>query len=307
MDLNKIKVLVVGDIMLDEYIQGDSNRISPEAPVPIVQVKQSNFNLGGAANVANNCGSLNANVSLIGIIGKDDPGEKVKHFLKKNNINYLGPISEDALTTRKVRVLSKSQQLLRIDYEKKAKSHFKIILSLFKKAISDMDLVIFSDYGKGTLDNIDQLIIEAKNNNKLVFVDPIGQEYSRYKYTDYIKPNQKELKQVIGYWNNNEELALKVKKLLKYNNIKNLILTMSEKGCIFFSYKNDKINSKIFPVNHREVFDVTGAGDAFIAIFSLFIAKGLESHKAINLANKGAGVVVEKLGTYNVKHADLLE
>ena len=307
MDLNKIKVLVVGDIMLDEYILGDSNRISPEAPVPIVQVEQSNFNLGGAANVANNCGSLNASVSLIGIIGKDSSGEKVKHFLKKNNINYLGPISEDALTTRKVRVLSKSQQLLRVDYEKKAKSHFKIIWGLFKKTIRHVDLVIFSDYGKGTLDNIDKLIIEAKNNNKLVFVDPIGHEYSKYKYTDYIKPNQKELKQVMGYWNNKEELAFKVNNLLKYNNIKNLILTTSEKGCILFSSNNDKIKSKLFPANKREVFDVTGAGDAFIAVFALFIAKGLDVYKAIVLANKGAGVVVEKLGTYNVKHTDLLE
>ena len=307
MDLKKIKVLVVGDIMLDEYIQGDSNRISPEAPVPIVQVEQNNFNLGGAANVANNCASLKANVSLIGIIGKDDSGEKIKHFLKKNTINYLGPISKDALTIRKVRILSKSQQLLRVDYEKKAESHFKIILGLFKKAIKDVNLVIFSDYGKGTLENVDKLISEAKKNRKLIFVDPIGHEYFRYRNADYIKPNQKELKQVIGYWNNKKDLALKVHDLLKYNNIKNLILTMSEKGCVLFSYNKNRIKSEFFSVNKREVYDVTGAGDAYIAIFALFICWGLEVDKAIILANKGAGIVVEKLGTYNVKHTDLLE
>jgi len=307
MDLKKIKVLVVGDIMLDEYIQGDSNRISPEAPVPIVQVEQNNFNLGGAANVANNCASLKANVSLIGIIGKDDSGEKIKHFLKKNTINYLGPISKDALTIRKVRILSKSQQLLRVDYEKKAESHFKIILGLFKKAIKDVNLVIFSDYGKGTLENVDKLISEAKKNRKLIFVDPIGHEYFRYRNADYIKPNQKELKQVIGYWNNKKDLALKVHDLLKYNNIKNLILTMSEKGCVLFSYNKNRIKSEFFSVNKREVYDVTGAGDAYIAIFALFISWGLEVDKAILLANKGAGIVVEKLGTYNVKHTDLLE
>ena len=306
MDFRNLKVLIVGDVMLDEYIQGSSDRVSPEAPVPIVLVNEKTSALGGAANVANNCASLGASVMLIGITGEDSAGKEISLALKTKNINYLGPIIKGVLTTKKVRILSRSQQLLRVDYEKNTKIHYKEILDIFKSVINKADIVIFSDYGKGSLNKINVLINEAKQYNKLIFIDPIGNDFSKYKHADYLKPNLKELKQVIGDWTNLDDLELKVFSLMKIHNIKNLILTQSEDGCVLFSLKKNKINKKYFSVEKREVYDVTGAGDAFVSVFALMIGNSIEINKAIEYANKGAGSVVDKLGTYSVKLKDLL-
>lgn len=307
MDLSHIKVLVVGDIMLDEYIEGNSDRISPEAPVPIVKVTNNTSKLGGAANVATNCKSLGANVFLIGLIGKDSSGKIIMQYLKDNNINYLGPVCENELTVRKIRVMSRSQQLLRIDYEKdNISNNYNLIYDLFKKIVVDVDVVIFSDYGKGSLKNIKNLILEAKKNNKTTLVDPIGVDFSKYNGSTFLKPNYKEMTQVIGHWKNSSDLDDKVFNLMKEKKIDNIILTLSENGCILFQKLNDKYESKKFPVNKREVYDVTGAGDAFISIFALMITSGLSVQNAIERANKGAGSVVEKLGTYNVNFLDFM-
>ena len=307
MDFKNIRILVVGDIMLDEYIQGSSNRISPEAPVPIVLVEKNKSNLGGAANVANNCASLGASVSLIGLTGHDNAGKEVALSLKVNNINYLGPIDTNIVTTRKVRIMSRSQQLLRVDYEKIIISRSNKIIDIFKSVIKENDLVIFSDYGKGSLDQIHLLIDIAKKNNKIICVDPIGNNFSKYAQTDYLKPNNQELNYVIGKNSNKEEFHQNINHLMISNNIQNIILTQSEKGCVLFYKDKDKneINNKLFPTKKREVYDVTGAGDVFISVFSLMIAKGISVSQSIEFANKGAGSVVEKLGTYKVKRSDI--
>jgi D-glycero-beta-D-manno-heptose-7-phosphate kinase len=305
MDFKNIKILVVGDIMLDEYIHGTSNRISPEAPVPIVLVNDNSSNLGGAANVANNCANLGAAVTLIGIIGVDDAGKELALKMESNNINYLGPIDENAVTTKKIRIMSRSQQLLRVDYEKKNAQKANEILNIFNSVIKKNDLVIFSDYGKGSLDSVNILIEIAKKNHKTICVDPIGFSFSKYQFTDFLKPNKNELDQVIGEYSNETEFMNKVSKLMFLKNIQNIILTQSEQGCVLFVKENDKIKRTLFPTKKREVYDVTGAGDVFIAIFSLIIAKGLGVSQAIELANNGAGFVVERLGTYKVEHSDI--
>lgn len=272
--------------MLDEYIQGSSDRVSPEAPVPIVLVNEKTSALGGAANVANNCASLGASVMLIGITEEGSAGKEISLALKTKKINYLGPIIKGALTTKKVRILSRSQQLLRVDYEKNTKIHYKEILDIFKSVINKAYIVIFSDYGKCSLNKINVLINEAKQYNKLIFIDPNGNDFSKYKHADYLKPNLKELKQVIGDWTNLDDLELKVFSLMKIHNIKKLILTQSEDGCVLFSLKKNKINKKYFSVEKREVYDVTEAGDAFVSVFVLMIGNSIEINKAIEYAIK---------------------
>ena len=307
MDFKNIKILVVGDIMLDEYIQGSSNRISPEAPVPIVLVDSNSFSLGGAANVASNCASLGACVKLIGFTGIDDAGKKLAIKMQMDNVNYLGPIDKKVITTKKVRIMSRSQQLLRVDHEKIINFRSNKLIDIYESVVKENDIVIFSDYGKGSLNQIETLIKIAKQNNKITCVDPIGYSFSKYANVDFLKPNSKELKKVIGESKDENDFQEKVRHLMILNNIQNIILTQSENGCILFYKQKNKIKSKLFTTKKREVYDVTGAGDVFISIFSLIIAKGISVDRAIEFANKGAGSVVEKLGTYKIKYTDIFE
>lgn len=292
--LSQVRLLVVGDVMLDRYWFGEVSRISPEAPVPVVKVERMEERLGGAANVARNAASLGAQTTLLSVVGDDDAGSSLRRLLAAEGIAADLKIDRQIDTTVKLRVIGRQQQLLRIDFET-APSHEVLDAKLaeFERRLADCDIVILSDYGKGGLTHIAEMIRLARAAAKPVLVDPKGDEWGKYAGATVITPNRSELRDVVGRWTSEEVLFAKAEKVRGELGLEALLVTRSEEGMTLFA------DGQTFhqAAQAREVFDVSGAGDTVIATLAVMLAAGADWAEAIRIANIAAGIVVGKLGT----------
>ena len=296
------KVLVVGDAMLDRYWYGAVDRISPEAPVPVVRITHTEQRIGGAANVAYNIVTLGAQASLLSIVGDDEASHQLEALVKKTGITPHFGRDPGLKTTVKLRVIGRQQQLLRLDFENTPET--KVLASQsadFDKLHPGHDAILFSDYGKGGLAHITQMIAQARTAGKVVLVDPKGADYARYKDATVITPNRTELEQVIGFWRDEAELQVKADNLRTSLNLQGLLLTRSEAGMTLF----DDQGQLNVPALAREVFDVTGAGDTVIATLAAMMASGMSLREAVPVANRAGGIVVGKFGTATVAYSEL--
>jgi len=296
------RILVVGDVMLDRYWFGDSERISPEAPVPIVQVAKIDERLGGAANVARNVAALGAKTSLLGVVGVDEAGTRVSELLLASGVD--SHLEQDAKvpTTVKLRVIARQQQLIRLDFEEApSAAALEHKLARFESLLGAVDAVILSDYGKGALDQVATMILQAKAKQKIILVDPKGSDFERYRGATVITPNRGELRQVIGKWTSEYELTERAQALRRSLDIQALLLTRSEDGMSLYT---DAGVSHV-RAQAREVFDVSGAGDTVIATLAVALAAAWPLERAMALANRAGGIVVGKLGTATVTSEEL--
>ncbi|MDB5796904.1 MAG: rfaE1 [Paucimonas sp.] len=291
------RVLVVGDVMLDRYWFGDVSRISPEAPVPVVRVERREERLGGAANVARNAGALGAQTGLLGVVGRDEAGDTVEAMLSSAGIRAY--LNRDAAisTIIKLRVIGRQQQLLRIDFEEPpSEVALRDKLTQFNALLPEYDIVVLSDYAKGSLVNVSQMIAAAQQANKLILVDPKGDDFSRYAGASLLTPNKSELRQVVGKWKDEEDLLRRAQALRAELRLDALLLTRSEEGMSLFT----ATGVEHFPAMTREVFDVSGAGDTVIATVATMLGAGMSLREAVETANRAGGIVVGKLGTATV-------
>jgi rfaE bifunctional protein kinase chain/domain len=295
-------VLVIGDAMLDRYWHGAVDRISPEAPVPVVKVAREEERIGAAANVAYNVATLGAQASFLGVVGDDEPGRRLEAMLKETGIATHLKRDPGLRTTVKLRVIGRHQQLLRMDFESEP-DHEALAsqTEAFRELLPQQDAVLFSDYGKGGLAHITAMVEAARAARKAVLVDPKGSDYSRYAGATVITPNRSELQQVIGPWRNDDELREKAQLLRERLRIDALLVTLGEDGMTLF----DAQGEAHVQAQAREVFDVTGAGDTVIATLAALVAAGMSPREAMPLANKAGGIVVGKFGTATVSFEEL--
>ena len=301
-DTSKARVLIVGDVMLDRYWFGDVARISPEAPVPVAKVERTEDRPGGAANVARNCAALEAKTVLLSVVGNDEPGQTLERILREAGVD--ANFYEDAKlnTTVKLRVVARNQQLIRIDFEKTPDHEIlEAKLAEFEQRLPDCDAVILSDYGKGGLTHITEMIRLARAAGKPVLCDPKGDDYARYAGATIITPNRAELREVVGRWKDEADLAARAQKLRNELGLDAILLTRSEEGMTLFT-ANGAVHET---AKAREVFDVSGAGDTVIATLAVMLACGADLKDAVSLANRAAGIVVGKLGTAVATLAEL--
>jgi rfaE bifunctional protein kinase chain/domain len=288
------KILVVGDVMLDRYWFGDVERISPEAPVPVVLVGTKDERLGGAANVAINASSLGAQLCLMGVVGNDEPGHTVESMLQKSGVRSRLLKDPNFPTTVKLRVIARQQQLVRIDFEERpSPEQLTTKMELFEQEYANHDVILFSDYGKGSLEHVAAMIALCKKAGKTTLVDPKGDDYAKYAGASVLTPNRSEFKQVMGGWKTEAQLIEKAQALRERLNLGALLLTRSEEGMTLFTADG----SFHVPAQAREVFDVSGAGDTVIATLACAVGSGMSLPDSVTLANKAGGVVVGKLGT----------
>ncbi len=293
-DTRNARILVVGDVMLDRYWFGDVSRISPEAPVPVVKVERSEERPGGAANVARNIAALEARVALLSVVGTDEAGKALARLLADSAIDASLHEDPQLNTTVKLRVLGRQQQLLRIDFENwPTHEVLQSKLAGFRQRIADCDVVILSDYGKGGLTHIAEMIRIAREHQKPVLVDPKGDDYARYAGASVITPNRAELREVVGRWTSEDDLTHRVDKLRAELGLDAVLVTRSEEGMTLFAHDGTTHE----PALAREVYDVSGAGDTVIATLAVMLASGQSMADAMRWANRAAGVVVGKLGT----------
>ncbi len=301
-ELQKVKLLVVGDCILDRYFLGEVNRISPEAPVPVFDLRETYYSLGGAANVAANLRGLGVQVELMGVIGKDDKGKVLKELAKKQNIGIKGILEDETRpTTIKTRIIAQSQHLLRIDHEERTalnKDLIKRFQEVYEELLKEVKGVILSDYAKGmflSASFCSWLIGEARRKSKFVFVDPKSIDWKKYEGATSITPNLKEFKNTAFKENlPQDEIEASAKELLKRYNLDFLVITMGKDGIFFY---HPETGSKHLPAQAKEVYDVSGAGDTVIASLGAFYAAKLPVEKALELANIAGGIVVGKIGT----------
>lgn len=300
---SKASVLVVGDVMLDRYWHGPTQRISPEAPVPIVKVNHNEDRPGGAANVALNIASLGGKVTLAGITGKDEASDVLETRLASMNIQCQFEKQNDIPTITKLRVLSRNQQLIRLDFEESfAQVEKSALTQSVIDLIADHDVLLLSDYNKGTLSDVQSLICAAKKMNKAVVIDPKGTDFSKYRGATLITPNLSEFEAVVGACHTEKDLVDKGNKLLEELDLGALLVTRSEQGMTLLRKDKEEFH---LPTQAKEVYDVTGAGDTVIATLALAIAANAEFKQASALANIAAGIVVGKIGTSTVSEAEI--
>jgi len=298
----KTNLLVVGDVMLDRYWFGDSDRISPEAPVPVVQVSKVDERLGGAANVARNVAALGANTTILGVVGEDEAGNRIGELLRQSGVNSQLEVDPKVPTTVKLRVIARQQQLIRLDFEETpSQTALEQKLARFEKALGTADVLILSDYGKGALSQVSTMIEYARAQNKVILVDPKGEDYEKYRGATLITPNRSELRQVVGRWADEDDLTRRAQDLRRSLGIQALLLTRSEEGMSMFT---DQGVSHV-RAQAREVFDVSGAGDTVIATLAVALAAQWPLDRAMALANRAGGIVVGKLGTATVTSEEL--
>jgi rfaE bifunctional protein kinase chain/domain len=300
----KAKVLVVGDAMLDRYWYGNVDRISPEAPVPVVRVTREEERIGAAANVAYNVITMGAQASLLTIVGNDEASHKLEALVATTGIQPFFGRDADLKTTVKLRVIGRQQQLLRVDFENTPKHEVLISQTVeFSKLINSHDVVLFSDYAKGGLAHVADMIALARAAGKRVLVDPKGSDYERYTGATIITPNKSEMQAAVGAWKDDAELAIKAQNLRTQLKLDAVLVTRSEEGMSLFD-----INGALHTPTHAlEVFDVTGAGDTVIATFATLLAAGLTLREAMPFANKAGGIVVGKFGTATASYKELFE
>ena len=297
----KKKITVIGDVMIDWYLHGESSRISPEAPVPVVNFKESKFQLGGAANVANNLKHLEIEPFLIGAIGNDHFGSLLKEHLKAEKIKFNLLTEKSFQTICKQRLMSSNQQLARIDYEKYFHgSKLTNLFNTFIKNIAKTDLIIVSDYGKGTFFNARKLIHSAKTLKKKILIDPKGKDFTKYKGANLITPNKAEFENIMGKVGSKRDLANKAKKMLEDLNLESLIVTLGSEGMYVLTKSNKKIIGDFINAYPQEVFDVSGAGDTTISALGAALSEGNDIFSAAEFANLAASISVSKLGTSTV-------
>lgn len=296
-------ILVVGDVMLDQYWMGDVERISPEAPVPVVAVNDTEERVGGAGNVARNITALGGRCTLIGILGDDEAGQSVDKITAESNIQTQMVLDNTIKTTIKLRVISKNQQLLRADFENTPSNDaLEKMTEKYRESISDHNAVVLSDYGKGGLSRIESLIKIAKDSGKPVFVDPKGGDYSRYHGATMITPNLKEFESAAGAVRSEEELREKAKTMMDDLDLIHLLVTLSDKGMALFSANADSVR---VPARSREVYDVSGAGDTVVAVMAMALSSDLPNSVCVEIANSAAGIVISKLGTATTTKEEL--
>jgi rfaE bifunctional protein kinase chain/domain len=298
----KTNLLVVGDVMLDRYWFGDSDRISPEAPVPVVQVSKVDERLGGAANVARNVAALGANTTILGVVGEDEAGNRIGELLRQSGVNSQLEVDPQVPTTVKLRVIARQQQLIRLDFEETpSQTALEQKLARFEKALVSADVLVLSDYGKGALSQVAAMIEYARAQNKVILVDPKGEDYEKYRGATVITPNRSELRQVVGRWADEDDLTRRAQDLRRSLGIEALLLTRSEEGMSLFT---DQGVSHV-RAQAREVIDVSGAGDTVIATLAVALAAQWPLDRAMALANRAGGIVVGKLGTATVTSEEL--
>ncbi len=296
------RVLVVGDVMLDRYWFGDVSRISPEAPVPVVRIEKRDERLGGAANVARNAVGLGAYTGLLGVVGKDEAGDAVQAMLTELNVNSYLNRDASISTIIKLRVIGRQQQLLRIDFEHPpTDTVLRDKLTQFNALLPQYDVIILSDYAKGSLINVTHMIEAARALDKCILVDPKGEDFSRYRGASVLTPNKAELKHIVGSWKTEEELTVKAQNLRADLRLEALLLTRSEEGMTLYTERE----VMHFPASAREVFDVSGAGDTVIATLATMLGSGMPLGEAASIANRAGGIVVGKLGTATVTKEEL--
>jgi rfaE bifunctional protein kinase chain/domain len=292
--LTDARILVVGDAMLDRYWFGEVDRISPEAPVPVLAISDSEERAGGAANVACNISALGAKCDLISVVGNDDAAKSLEQLLADRGVTTGFIRDENHVTTVKLRLLSRNQQLLRADFEQEPDDVYIVeALGRFKKHLDSADIVLLSDYGKGVLRDIDQMIAAAKAKGLKVLVDPKGRDFSRYRGASMITPNRHEFEDVVGPCPSLDKMAVKAAELLKIIEVEFLLVTLSDKGMALFDKSGLVFHQK---ARAREVFDVSGAGDTVIGAVAAMLAAGADYREAVHVANAAAAIVVGKLG-----------
>ncbi len=298
----RTRLLVVGDVMLDRYWFGEVERISPEAPVPIVKVARNEERPGGAGNVARSAAALGAQVTLISVVGDDEAGRTLERLLAAARVRTSLHRDATLPTTVKLRVIGRQQQLLRIDFET-VPSHEILATKLadYERVFPEFDAVVLSDYGKGGLAHIERMIEQARARNIPVLVDPKGEDYHRYHGATLLTPNRAEFRQVAGSWRTEAELASKAQQLRAELALDALLITRAEEGMSLFT----DAGFLNFPAEAREVYDVSGAGDTVIATLGALLGAHADLASAVRIANQAAGIVVGKLGTA-VVHPDEL-
>ena len=301
-ELERRRILVVGDVMLDRYWYGAVERISPEAPVPVVRVEREEERLGGAANVALNVKTLGARATLLTVVGQDHAADGLRKLLGARGIEAVLRTDPQLSTIVKLRVIGRAQQLIRVDFENEP-DHEVLgqMVDAFAEQLPAHDVVLFSDYGKGGLAHIPRMIELARAAGKPVLVDPKGSDYRRYAGASVVTPNRAELAQVVGTWRDERELAAMVAALRADIGVEAVLLTRSEEGMTLFA-DGQTVHE---PARAREVFDVTGAGDTVIATLASLLAAGLPLDVSMRLANKAGGIVVGKFGTATVSYEEL--
>ena len=305
--LKKAKVLVIGDIILDKYIHGNVNRVSPEAPVPILRPEFEERRLGGAANVASNISALGSKVWLQGVVGKVEAAKEIRSLIKERNIKGFF-ITSKFPTISKLRILASRQQLLRVDSEEKfSEEDWTNTRNLFSKLISTTkaSVLILSDYEKGTLRDIPLLIKQANKKNLYTLVDPKGNNFSKYKGANIITPNYLEFSNAVGGVSGESDLTLKAKNLITDLKLDALLITRGAEGMTLIEKQEGKIKRSDFSTQAQEVFDVSGAGDTVIASLAASIACGFNLNDSVKISNIAAGIVVGKSGTATPRISEL--
>ncbi|PLX99362.1 MAG: bifunctional heptose 7-phosphate kinase/heptose 1-phosphate adenyltransferase [Desulfuromonas sp.] len=309
--LSSLRVLVVGDLMLDEYLWGSAERISPEAPVQVIDLKRSDLRLGGAGNVVNNLRALGCQVSVASVIGDDDNAGLLRKRLALRELDDSGVLTEAGrLTSRKTRVLASNQQIVRIDSESRDAidtGSESALIEVVADRIDNVDLVLLSDYQKGVLSAkvLSEIISHCRQKKLPVIVDPKGHDFSRYRGATLLTPNRKELMLATGCSLADEgEILATGQQLIQDLDLEYLALTRSEEGISIFSAEGDAVH---LPAEAREVYDVTGAGDTVMTLLGVGLAAGLNIADAAWLANVAAGIVVGKVGASTVSPDEILE
>lgn len=302
-DYRKTNLLVFGDLMLDRYWNGTTQRISPEAPVPVVLINGFEERPGGAGNVARNITALGGSCALAALLGEDEAAEQLEKLLQQENVSLHCIKDPSAKTVAKLRVLSRNQQLIRLDFEGEfSKDCVRKLTDIVDSEIERHDVLILSDYKKGALEDIAEIINKANSMGTSIFVDPKGSDFSRYKNVTAITPNQSEFTAVVGEFSNEQELVEKGLRLTNELNLSALVVTRSEKGVMLIEKSGQSMR---IPARAKEVFDVTGAGDTFISVLAASYAADASFEQAVNIANAAASVVVGKLGTATVSKNEI--
>jgi len=295
-------VLVVGDAMLDRYWFGAVERISPEAPVPVVRVNREEERLGGAANVALNVKAVGAGATLLTVVGDDEPAGRLRRLLSERGVRSLLGSDPKLHTIVKLRVIGRAQQLIRLDFESQPDHEvLALMLSDYERVLPEHDAVLFSDYGKGGLTHIPRMIELARQAGKPVLIDPKGSDYARYAGATVITPNREELAQVIGAWSSEAQLHERAQALRRAQRFDAILLTRSGEGISLF----DDAGHVQVPAVAREVFDVTGAGDTVIAVLAVLLACGVDLRTALPVVNRAGGIVVGKFGAAHASFEEL--
>lgn len=297
-----VRLLVAGDVMLDRYWFGEVNRISPEAPVPVVRVEKCEERLGGAANVARNAAALGAQIGLLGIVGSDEAGNTVHRIVGEHGIDNYLVLDPTLSTIVKLRVIGRQQQLLRIDFETAPSNGvLRDKLTQFNALLPHYDVILLSDYAKGGLINVADMIKSAREAGRMILVDPKGSDFQRYAGASILTPNKSELRAIVGGWTSEEQLSERAQALRASLGLEALLLTRSEEGMTL--YQSEGILH--FPARAREVYDVSGAGDTVIATLAVMLGSGMPIADAVDVANRAGGIVVGKLGTATVTYDEL--